>query len=123
MTKIILEDLDPMIIETLKTRAEKHGNSLQAEIKTILQQVIQAEAEKIKSSEDEIIQQKSVLMLQQIENHARLNGKEINSFSNVATIINEPELLEIKNQLKELKQEMSLGELSIREAREEGRRY
>ncbi|MBC5794080.1 hypothetical protein H6F47_11990 [Sphaerospermopsis sp. FACHB-1094] len=62
-------------------------------------------------------------MLQQIENHARLNGKEINSFSNVATIINEPELLEIKNQLKELKQEMSLGELSIREAREEGRRY
>ncbi|BAZ82581.1 hypothetical protein PN497_21250 [Sphaerospermopsis kisseleviana CS-549] len=123
MTKIILEDLDPIIIETLKTRAEKHGNSLQAEIKTILQQVIQAEAEKIKSSEDEIIQQKSVLMLQQIENHARLNGKEINSFSNVATIINEPELLEIKNQLKELKQEMSLGELSIREAREEGRRY
>ncbi|MFM5983129.1 MAG: FitA-like ribbon-helix-helix domain-containing protein [Sphaerospermopsis kisseleviana] len=123
MTKIILEDLDPMIIETLKTRAEKHGNSLQAEIKTILQQVIQAEAEKIKSSEDGIIQQKSVLMLQQIENHARLNGKEINSFSNVATIINEPELLEIKNQLKELKQEMSLGELSIREAREEGRRY
>ncbi|MFM7371219.1 MAG: FitA-like ribbon-helix-helix domain-containing protein [Sphaerospermopsis kisseleviana] len=75
MTKIILEDLDPMIIETLKTRAEKHGNSLQAEIKTILQQVIQAEAEKIKSSEDGIIQQKSVLMLQQIENHARLNGK------------------------------------------------
>jgi plasmid stability protein len=123
MTKIILEDLDPIIIETLKTRAEKHGNSLQAEIKTILQQVIQAEAEKIKSSEDEIIQQKSVLMLQQIENHARLNGKEINSFSNVAIIINEPELLEIKNQLKELKQEMSLGELSIREAREEGRRY
>lgn len=123
MTKIILEDLDPIIIETLKTRAEKHGNSLQAEIKTILQQVIQAEAEKIKSSEDGIIQQKSVLMLQQIENHARLNGKEINSFSNVATIINEPELLEIKNQLKELKQEMSLGELSIREAREEGRRY
>lgn len=123
MTKIILEDLDPIIIETLKTRAEKHGNSLQAEIKTILQQVIQAEAEKIKSSEDEIIQQKSVLMLQQIENHARLNGKEINSFSNVAIIINEPELLEIKNKLKELKKEMSLGELSIREAREEGRRY
>lgn len=123
MTQIILEDLDPIIIETLKTRAEKHGNSLQAEIKTILQQVIQAEAEKIKSSEDEIIQQKSVLMLQQIENYARLNGKEINSFSNVAIIINEPELLEIKNKLKELKKEMSLGELSIREAREEGRRY
>jgi predicted RNase H-like HicB family nuclease len=39
MNPIILDDLDPNIIEWLKSRAQKHGNSLQAEVKSILQQL------------------------------------------------------------------------------------
>ncbi|MBK1989345.1 hypothetical protein A0J48_017690 [Sphaerospermopsis aphanizomenoides BCCUSP55] len=62
-------------------------------------------------------------MLKQIENNALLSGKEINLFSNDASIRNEQELVDIKNKLKEFKKEMSLGKLSIRGAREEGRRY
>ncbi|MBD2775285.1 FitA-like ribbon-helix-helix domain-containing protein [Iningainema tapete] len=63
MTHIILEDLDPVMIERLKARAQKHGRSLPAEVKAILQQVTQAQA-KPNSSEDEIIQRKSASILQ-----------------------------------------------------------
>ena len=36
MTKVIIEDLDPIVVEKLETRAIRHGRSLQAELKQIL---------------------------------------------------------------------------------------
>ena len=36
MTKVIIEDLDPIVIEKLEVRATRHGRSLQAELKQIL---------------------------------------------------------------------------------------
>jgi hypothetical protein len=36
MTKVIIEDLDPIVVEKLKIRATLHGRSLQSELKQIL---------------------------------------------------------------------------------------
>jgi plasmid stability protein len=36
MTKVIIEDLDPILVEKLEMRATLHGRSLQAELKQIL---------------------------------------------------------------------------------------
>jgi plasmid stability protein len=36
MTKVIIEDLDPIVVEKLEIRATRHGRSLQAELKQIL---------------------------------------------------------------------------------------
>ncbi len=121
MTQIILEDIDPFIVEQLKTRAQNHGRSLEAEVKAILQQVTQI-SNKPKLNEDDIIKHKSALILQQIERHARNMGKSVDSEINLP-YKNEQELVSIKARLKELKKGMSLGGLSIREAREEGRRF
>ena len=38
MSQVLIRDLDPEVIEHLKQRAAKHGRSLQAELKTILEQ-------------------------------------------------------------------------------------
>lgn len=121
MTKIVLEDLDSVIIERLKARAQKHGRSMLAEVKVILQQVTEAET-KANLSKDEIIQRKSALMLQQLERHAHKMGNRVDLPITIPRR-SEQELVKIKARLKELKQGMSLGELSILQAREEGRSY
>lgn len=36
MTKVIIEDLDPIVVEKLEIRATRHGRSLQSELKQIL---------------------------------------------------------------------------------------
>ena len=36
MTKVIIENLDPIVVEKLEIRATRHGRSLQAELKEIL---------------------------------------------------------------------------------------
>ncbi|MCV3214211.1 hypothetical protein OGM63_11935 [Plectonema radiosum NIES-515] len=38
MAKVLVEDLDPIILEKLETLAKQHGRSLQEELKYILQQ-------------------------------------------------------------------------------------
>jgi plasmid stability protein len=106
MVNFFVEDLDSGIMERLQARAQQHGRSLQAEVKAILQQVIEKEP-KSNLSTDAIIKQKSALMLQQIESHAQKMNKQIDT----------------QKGLKELRKDISLGGLSIREAREEGRRY
>ncbi|AFZ56056.1 hypothetical protein H6G54_18445 [Anabaena cylindrica FACHB-243] len=118
MNPIILEDLDPNIIQWLNSRAQKHGNSLQAEVKSILQQLTVAKTEEVKLFADDIIQCKADLMLQQIKIHSQSN---MNELMETSTRNNQQELLEIKAKLKELKPGISLGNLSIREARELGR--
>lgn len=121
MPQIILEDLEPLIIERLQSRAQKHGRSLQAEVKAILKQVAELEINSHLSSE-EIIERKSALMLQQMENHAQKMAKSIQPQINISSE-QKQDLLRNKAQLNQLKQKISLGGLSIREGREEGRRY
>jgi plasmid stability protein len=36
MSKVIIEDLDPIVVEKLEQQAGRHGRSLQAELKQIL---------------------------------------------------------------------------------------
>jgi plasmid stability protein len=38
MSQVLIRDLEPTVIEKLKQRAAAHGRSLQAELKTILEQ-------------------------------------------------------------------------------------
>lgn len=61
-------------------------------------------------------------MLQQIERHNQKMGKSVNSPNNLPKL-SEQELVEVKTRLLELKKGMSLGGVSIRKVREEGRRY
>ncbi|MTJ52145.1 hypothetical protein FJR38_05405 [Anabaena sp. UHCC 0253] len=119
MNPIILDDLDPNIIEWLKSRAQKHGHSLQAEVKSILQQLTVAKTKEVKLFAEDIIQRKADLMLQQI--HSQSIDNNMTELMETSTINNQQELLEIKAKLKELKPGISLGNLSIREARELGR--
>ncbi len=44
MAKLILDDLDPQMLEGLRMRAAKHNRSVENELKAILQDVITAEA-------------------------------------------------------------------------------
>jgi antitoxin FitA len=43
MTQLILNDVDPLILEKLKMRAVTHQRSLEEELKAILQEVVEAE--------------------------------------------------------------------------------
>jgi plasmid stability protein len=44
MSQVLIRDLDPELIEHLKQRAAKHGRSLQAELKSILEQTARHQA-------------------------------------------------------------------------------
>ncbi|MBD1214189.1 MAG: hypothetical protein H9534_15890 [Dolichospermum circinale Clear-D4] len=87
----------------------------------MLEQLTVAKAEEVKLFADEIIQRKADLMLQQIKIHSQSIDKNITELMETSTTNNQQELLEIKAKLKELKPGISLGNLSIREARELGR--
>ena len=43
MAQVVLENLDPIIIEKLKVRAQRHGRSLNAELEDILIQAVETE--------------------------------------------------------------------------------
>ena len=43
MAQVVLENLDPVIVEKLTARAQRHGHSLEAELKAILTQAAQTE--------------------------------------------------------------------------------
>lgn len=43
MTQVVLEDLDPIVIEKLQVLAQRHNRSLEEEVKAILEQVAEAE--------------------------------------------------------------------------------
>jgi plasmid stability protein len=44
MSQVLVRDLDPELMERLKHRAQRHGRSLQAELKTILEETARADA-------------------------------------------------------------------------------
>lgn len=43
MTQVVLEDLDPIVIEKLQVLAQRHNRSLEEEVKAIPEQVAEAE--------------------------------------------------------------------------------
>jgi plasmid stability protein len=65
MAKLILNDLDPQMLESLKMRAAKHNRSVENELKAILQEVITAEtaaqAHKIAAFRAEVAQMRQSL--------------------------------------------------------------
>jgi plasmid stability protein len=44
MAQVVIEDLEPVVIEKLEALARKNGRSLQAEVKYILETVVQGQA-------------------------------------------------------------------------------
>lgn len=110
MAQFLIEDLDSEVIEKLNLLAQKNGRSLQAELKHILEKAALSSL-----SKDEIILKKAEKMRQQIINHA---GQDISELP----LINREKALQKLAELKEIKKISSTG-MSIREMREEGRRF
>jgi plasmid stability protein len=121
MAQIILDNLDPAIAQQLEILAQQHGRTLQEEAKILLTEAVVAVTKPV-LTEEEITERKFLLMEQQLKDHARKMGKAIEP-----TPPRSPEeqqrLGSAFQGLKELRKKMSLGGFSIREAREEGRRY
>jgi antitoxin FitA len=118
MAQIIIEDLDPEAIAKLEALAKEHGRSLQSELKHILETAAQSQTDNL-ANEWEVIRKKADLMQQQIINHAAARGIEIKppakkSESDVAATIEAFRAIRGKTP--------SCG-MSIREMREEGRRF
>lgn len=44
MAEVIIQDLDPKLLQKLEVLAKKHGRSLQVELKRILEAAVQAES-------------------------------------------------------------------------------
>ena len=44
MAQLLVEDIDPIILEKIEILAKQHGHSLQEELKNILQQAVKNEA-------------------------------------------------------------------------------
>lgn len=44
MSELVVRDLDPVLIQQLQIRSQKHGHSLEEEVKAILEEKMKAEA-------------------------------------------------------------------------------
>jgi plasmid stability protein len=53
MNQVVIENLDPIIIDKLKALAQQHGRSLEAELKAILTQAAQIEVSDRTSTKSE----------------------------------------------------------------------
>jgi plasmid stability protein len=116
MVKVIIEDVDPAVIERLEAVAKEHGRSLQAELKHILEAAAQTQTGRLPAAMDVAIK-KAELMRQQIASHTGFGSTE------VLEADREQALSTAIERLRKLKQTISPGEISIREMIEEGRRY
>lgn len=112
MAQFIIEDLDSEVIERLKVLAQRNGRSLQAELKHILETAASSTL-----SKEEIILKKAEKMRQQITNHAASKGIEIKP------IEKKSDANEVIQGFRELRNKIPLDGMSIREMREEGRRF
>ncbi len=76
MTKLILHNIDPQLLESLKLRAAKHNRSPENELKAILQEVIATEqatqAEKMVAFRAEVDQMRQTLTAQNHSDSALL---------------------------------------------------
>jgi plasmid stability protein len=122
MTQIILADLDPAIAQQLEALAQQHGRTLQEQAKILLTEAVAATTKPV-LTEEEITERKILLMRKQMRDHAQKMGQPVEPERPI-TDADRAQIRKTLEQLKQLKQlGISLGGLSIREAREEGRRY
>lgn len=118
MTEIIIQNIDPNALRQLEALAKRHGRSLQAEIKHILEAIAQDQLA-LPTQESEIVYQKALQMQKQLENYPA--GQPSSEMSSTHSSLN---LVNAMERLKTLKQTItSLQGLSIREVIEEGRRF
>lgn len=54
MSKVLIRDLSPVVIDKLKVRARRHGRSLQAELKSILERAARTDMRAARTLADRI---------------------------------------------------------------------
>ncbi|HEY9668261.1 MAG TPA: hypothetical protein V6C91_15730 [Coleofasciculaceae cyanobacterium] len=116
MAQVIIEDLDPIVLEILEALAKEHGRSLEAELKHILEAAAMTQTRSF-PDRMEVAIKKAELMRQQIASHAGDGSTELLPDDRKRALSTAIE------RLRKLKQTISPGEMSIREMIEEGRRY
>ncbi|MFB2976463.1 hypothetical protein [Microseira sp. BLCC-F43] len=115
MAQVIIEDLDPGVLEKLEARAKENGRALQAELKHILETA--ASAPRRIPDKWEVIKKKAELMRKQIADRTK-------------SAISEPSLTEkqldaaaVIEAFRSLRKKISPCAMTIGEMREEGRRF
>ncbi len=121
MARLIIEDVDPLLIERLAERARKNGRSLESELKQILETSTPNQAPKPSPWEPtpeyiETLIKKAEIMAQQLASHSGIDCGEIPQFDREKT-------LKAIKKFQSLRNTISPGKMSIREMREEGRRF
>lgn len=119
MTNITLSNLSSETLAKLKAQAQLHGRSLQEEIRHILETVVETQIP-LAPQPVEPIQALASRMQQQLECHDQLNSDQPDHSMDDQPL----NLAAALANLSVLKQTISsLGDLTIREAIEEGRRF
>lgn len=111
MAQLIIEDLDPEVLEKLEAIAKKNGRSLQSELKHILTAAASPNIPK----DIEVIIKKAEKMREQIARHAGIDISKLQPINREKAAIKLAELKALKT--------ISAGEMSIPQMREEGRRF
>lgn len=77
MVQVSVEDINPVILEKLEDIAKKHGRSLQAEIKYILEQAVQTEVTSTKQVDIAAAKEKAARMRQHLAGHIHTDSAEL----------------------------------------------
>ncbi|NER32767.1 MAG: hypothetical protein F6J93_01585 [Oscillatoria sp. SIO1A7] len=115
MAIITIEDISPELVERLEVLADRHGRSLQEELKQILE--LAAPTSSLDDNAIEIARKKAALIRQQIAakwEASNIEQKPVESKLDAAAAI---------AGFRAFRQKISNNEMSIREMREEGRRF
>jgi plasmid stability protein len=118
MTSVNLSNLSTETLDKLKALAQLHGRSLQEEIQHILETVAETQPS-FTAQIMESVQAEASRMQEQLKRHARLKSDQLENPTD------QPLNLSVTfEKLSILKQTISsLGDLTIQQAREEGRRF
>lgn len=115
MAQILIEDLDPGLIERLEALARTHGRTLSAELKHILETAAPAPAPDLPDNVEATIKM-AEKMREQMARHAGCDPAQLPP-------LDRERAAAALERLKALRKTISPGGISIREMREEGRRF
>lgn len=114
MAQVIIEDLDPGVLEKLEAIAKENGRSLQAELKQILETA--ASAPRRIPDRWEVLKKKADLMRQQI-------ARAKSGITEPSPPEKQLDAAAVIEGFRALRKKISFSKMSIREMREEGRRF
>lgn len=77
MAEILLENIEPKLLEKLEMLAQQHGRSLQAELKHILEQVTQTEIAQTKSIDMSSVREKAARIRQQLTGQIHTDSAQL----------------------------------------------